>query len=643
MATRDIAAEQRAVGAFRAANQGRMPDIYNNPAERAQVYKIAYPPDSGGLPDELKGTVDESLYSGGLTPAGAINQPVKINAPAGMAPSTVSNLESAQTAISPGGQFSAGNVNEFGRVLQDSIRRSAGAQNVQLGESTLFNKAGVGGYNVLAQSLQSHSNEMIKSSADLQRLVGDLTGSYAAKAQDAMNQYKMAQDQYNQEADRLQQLALQANEQNNYIKRLKQQQIIDQENTAFESKFKGSQAGMDIFSLLSGDTSSKFITDPSNNNVYDFSNYAVDPEWGTAINNNLQSIGKFNNKEDIANYISQVAPSSNITADAISKASEKYGVSWELLTSIIQHESNLGISANAINNNNFGGITWNAEYEKNHPGTSKGGVRGIGGIEGGNYVKFGSIQSGIDAVAEQIARRNRGQAEGKVISSSGMQTELPFDDRTLALAYNSVKSIVVGKSPTGLESFDRAFSNALSTGKKQAFDYLQSQYATNVLGPTEAKGFYQIKEGLANYDEAIKFLESKPNLTTGFYKETAEGLKPKAFAKKDPEYTTLLNYVNLAEAPIRQTLYGQALTPNELKLAQRSMLNTDDDRSTILLKLRQARNAYEDGLNDKMFQIMGIPYAKPERQGAAGSVSPDKMTLGSDVYLLQSNGKYIKQ
>lgn len=198
---RDLQAEQRAVGAYRAANQGKLPDL-NNPAQRAQVYKLAYPPTAGGLPQELQGTVDESLYAGGAsspkpaTPLSKIDQ-------------LGQNLEGARGAITEGGQYTQTNVNEFGRVLQDSIRRAAGytEPNVQLGESNLFKQAGVTGYNALSQSLAAHSSQMVNSAASLERLVSDLSGSYKAKAEDALNAYNIAAKEYEAEASRIQKLA----------------------------------------------------------------------------------------------------------------------------------------------------------------------------------------------------------------------------------------------------------------------------------------------------------------------------------------------------------------------------------------------------------------------------------------------------
>lgn len=66
--------------------------------------------------------------------------------------------------------------------------------------------------------------------------------------------------------------------------------------------------------------------------------------------------------------------------------------------------------------------------------------------------------------------------------------------------------------------------------------------------------------------------------------------------------------MNQAEAPIRKSQYGTAITGTELALAMRSLLNTDNDRDTTLMKMRQAVIAYENGINRNMSNALGTPY-----------------------------------
>lgn len=237
--TRNLKAEQLAIKSVMAGG-GKLPDIYNNPAVRAQVYKIAYPPSAGGLPDELKGTVDESLYSGtGTTPQSA-------NIATSSAPMALAgNVEAARTATE--GPYSATARNEYGRVLQDAIRRSTGytAQKVKLGESEAFKQAGLGGYNVLSQSLASHGTEMINSAGELERIVNDLTGAYKAGAEEATTRYKTAVDEYQFEADRLAKIAERAEDYANQVKLNQQSADLQQKQSVLNAKIAGTLGAVD--------------------------------------------------------------------------------------------------------------------------------------------------------------------------------------------------------------------------------------------------------------------------------------------------------------------------------------------------------------------------------------------------------------
>jgi len=135
----------------------------------------------------------------------------------------------------------------------------------------------------------------------------------------------------------------------------------------------------------------------STGEVLDISNYATDPAHPSAIQSLLDTIGQFNTPEDIDNYIKSVSPDSSITSDMIQKASEENQISWESLVAMLQHESALGTSNVAENNNNVGGITW----------TGTNGQKGTArpSAEGGNYVRYDTLQEGINAVASNLSRR----------------------------------------------------------------------------------------------------------------------------------------------------------------------------------------------------------------------------------------------
>ena len=208
MPQRDLEKEKIALKAF-GSQYSKMPD-FKNQNELADFYKLAYPPGEGGLPEELKGTIDENLY---LSNSATMQSPVQ--PPEG----TTSNINDLYRDLKKSkeqidGPLSGVNRNEFGRLLQDSIRRSSGytRDGVSLGESPLFKEAGITGYNALSSSLTSYKDQMINSTADLSRVVNDITGLYKSQAADAFEGYKMKLDEYQRESDRLSVLARDAEE-----------------------------------------------------------------------------------------------------------------------------------------------------------------------------------------------------------------------------------------------------------------------------------------------------------------------------------------------------------------------------------------------------------------------------------------------
>jgi hypothetical protein len=137
----------------------------------------------------------------------------------------------------------------------------------------------------------------------------------------------------------------------------------------------------------------------SSGNAYDMSTYATDPKHSQSVQRYLDEIGKFNNTSDIDNYIQSKYPNSSITGNIVSNVSSKYGIGWEELVALAQHESLLGTSNVAKSNNNPGGITWNANFPEDMKGTAR------PGSEGGYYVKFDSMEEGLASVAYELARR----------------------------------------------------------------------------------------------------------------------------------------------------------------------------------------------------------------------------------------------
>jgi len=84
----------------------------------------------------------------------------------------------------------------------------------------------------------------------------------------------------------------------------------------------------------------------------------------------------------------------------IGVASEEHNVDPYVIASILKQEGNFGASPVSIKNNNPGGTTWN----ENFPDSMKGTARPES--EGGFYVKFKTMQDGVNYVAENINKLN---------------------------------------------------------------------------------------------------------------------------------------------------------------------------------------------------------------------------------------------
>lgn len=131
--------------------------------------------------------------------------------------------------------------------------------------------------------------------------------------------------------------------------------------------------------------------------AYDFTSYATDPNWGNKVNNIMAQMPQFNTDEEMNAYIQNIAPGSVLRSEDINAVSQTTGIPPEILTAIVGLESNMGASNVAKQNNNFGGITWNGA--NGQKGTAR------PEAEGGNYVRYNTAREGIQAIANNIARR----------------------------------------------------------------------------------------------------------------------------------------------------------------------------------------------------------------------------------------------
>lgn len=118
--------------------------------------------------------------------------------------------------------------------------------------------------------------------------------------------------------------------------------------------------------------------------TYDFSNYATDPNWGHAVKSHLSKMPDFRSSEDITAFIKGQAPNSPLDGNMILASANKFGVDPKILLAIVKQEANfatLGRAARTFN-----------------PGN-------VGNVDNGSNVNWGSWQSGLDALARNVSKR----------------------------------------------------------------------------------------------------------------------------------------------------------------------------------------------------------------------------------------------
>lgn len=219
--------------------------------------------------------------------------------------------------------------------------------------------------------------------------------------------------------------------------------------------------------------------------TYDFSNYATDPNWGNGVNSVLGNIGQFGSLQDVQNYINKVAPNSPITAKMISNASQQYGVPWEPLVAIMQQESQLGTAGT-------GAKTFN-------PGN-------VGNVDSGATKNMGSWQTGVNAVAQQMAQRQTGSQN----QQTQTQTQLPAQYETIAQ-----KLATGGYSPKQIDSM--VGSNAGGTRLKTAILNRASEIAQangRTFDPAQAQANYDYASSQDTKQKVQSINAVLPNLDT---------------------------------------------------------------------------------------------------------------------------------
>ena len=311
----------------------------------------------------------------------------------------------------------ASRPNTFLAYLKSALGQKLKPGEEKLGMSGLLDKAGLpttgaAAFPILSQGITMRQNELIKSGADLAKVLETSKGIVQDQAlilKDNLDALTTKQNFLIEQQFGLEKEKRQYDEK---VKLLRMQTDLEKEMIAYNENFKDEDfqfiSGNDnqpsgIFDKNTGtfqsldDLNAQGVITDASGSSYDITTYATDFNHEASIKRKIKEIGKMESTEQMDSYIQQVAPGSPVTGQMVVNASEKYGVSWEAMMAIIDHESLFGTSNVAKNNNNVGGMTW----------TGSNGQKGTArpAKEGGYYIKYNTFQEGVDAVAKNLAGR----------------------------------------------------------------------------------------------------------------------------------------------------------------------------------------------------------------------------------------------
>jgi hypothetical protein len=291
--------------------------------------------------------------------------------------------------------------------------------------------------------------------------------------------------------------------------------------------------------------------------------YATSTTQAGSVASKLNEIGKLTDLQQVQDYLDEKAPGSLITAGDISKASELYGVSWEMLLALTEHESNLGKSPVALKNNNPGGITWNGRNGE------KGSARPAS--EGGYYVKYKTMQDGLNATAEVLSKRKAMTDEQKqLITDYSRQIGSALQNgsvKTREAAQQQVRKLIAAGDIEGAKQYVRSAAYNSFIGKeREVFD--ENNIAIDSF-------------------KAAQDLLATGEVEVGPYKALIESGKPWLPAvAQDPKYAEFNAVVGYGKAKIINALFGATVPEGEKRMAQSFAIFPEDTLPVVKVKLR---------------------------------------------------------
>jgi hypothetical protein len=196
MVQRNLELERIALQDF-VKKMGRLPQTS---ADWAEIHRTVY---GYNLPEELKRVSEEAQRASGLTPSR--DKMIESFSVSSLLGEQQKRLAEARTEVEKARKaYEAYQLPTAAlATFQQALAALASPREAPLGESLLFQEAGVSGYGALSASLRARLDELRANQASYERILETMTGMYQETAKNVLDSYKTALKLYNEEADKL--------------------------------------------------------------------------------------------------------------------------------------------------------------------------------------------------------------------------------------------------------------------------------------------------------------------------------------------------------------------------------------------------------------------------------------------------------
>jgi hypothetical protein len=197
---------------------------------------------------------------------------------------------------------------------------------------------------------------------------------------------------------------------------------------------------------IPGGATGKTVT--VNGVTFDIGTYATDPKHEAGVSSILSKIGKMETVDDINKYIKSVSPESPVTGEMIAKASEENNIPWEIQMAMMQQDSNFADPRM----NDQGKISpvgaRQRAYRTFNPGN-------VGNVDSGANVNRKDWQSGVNALAQNLAKR--------IVGPTAPKTEIGGSKATPQVQQIAQEVVEGSRSMDTLKTYPDAIQNAINT------------------------------------------------------------------------------------------------------------------------------------------------------------------------------------